>query len=133
MRAGRVFETVLYAEDLDAAEAFYADVLGLKLVQRYGDVMLAFACGEGLVLIFDPRRSIEPGRPRPSHGAPGPGHIAFGASTEEIAGWLEHLAAHRVEIEQIVEDDEGTAVYFRDPAGNSVEIAPPTLWGGGWF
>ena len=26
----------------------------------------------------------------------------------------------------------GRSIYFRDPAGNSLELAPPTLWGGGW-
>ena len=23
----------------------------------------------------------------------------------------------------------GTSLYFRDPAGNVLELAPPTLWG----
>ena len=132
MRAERVFETVIYAENLDAAQAFYSQVLGLELVAR-GDMMLAYECGQGLVLIFDPRKSGKPGRPRPAHGTAGPGHIAFGARADEIDDWLAHLEAHGVEIEQIATDEEGTAVYFRDPAGNSVEIAPPTLWGGGWF
>jgi catechol 2,3-dioxygenase-like lactoylglutathione lyase family enzyme len=26
----------------------------------------------------------------------------------------------------------GRSLYFRDPAGNSIEFAPLTLWGGGW-
>jgi len=25
-------------------------------------------------------------------------------------------------------EDGGTSIYFRDPAGNSVELAPATLW-----
>jgi hypothetical protein len=36
-----------------------------------------------------------------------------------------------VEIEREVDWDEGgTSLYVRDPAGNSVELAPPTIWGG---
>ncbi len=30
-------------------------------------------------------------------------------------------------------DQGGTSLYFRDPAGNSIELAPPTLWGGWEF
>jgi catechol 2,3-dioxygenase-like lactoylglutathione lyase family enzyme len=133
MRVERVFETVLYAEDLDAAESFYSTVLGLELVRRYGDLMLVFGCGQGVLLVFDPHQSIKPGRPRPSHGTIGPGHIAFGAQASEIDCWQAHLEAHDVQIEHIAADEEGRAIYFRDPAGNSIEIVPPTLWGGGWF
>jgi hypothetical protein len=36
-----------------------------------------------------------------------------------------------VPIEREIEWDEGgTSIYVRDPAGNSVELAPPTIWGG---
>jgi catechol 2,3-dioxygenase-like lactoylglutathione lyase family enzyme len=38
-----------------------------------------------------------------------------------------------VSIEREVDWDEGgRSIYFRDPAGNVVELAPPTLWSGGW-
>ena len=40
----RVFETVLYAPDLDAAERFYRDVVGLELI-AHGEVLVAFRCG----------------------------------------------------------------------------------------
>jgi len=49
--------------------------------------------------------------------------------------WKKHLADHGVEIEKEVEWPKGgKSIYFRDPAGNSVELATRGLWGlpGGW-
>ena len=132
MLARRIFETVLYAEDLGEAEAFYRDVLGLTLADR-GESYLAFRCETGVLLIFDAGRSAAPGRMVPSHGARGAGHLAFVIPPREIDDWLAHLARHHVAVESIVDWPEGgRSIYFRDPAGNSLELAPPTLWGGNW-
>jgi catechol 2,3-dioxygenase-like lactoylglutathione lyase family enzyme len=132
MQATRIFETVIYADDLGAAERFYREVMGLELVSRF-DVALAFRCENGVLLIFDPDKAGQPGRDVPSHGATGPGHLAFAAAASELDGWRNHLRAHGVPIEREVNwEVGGTSIYFRDPAGNSVELAPPTLWGGGW-
>jgi len=130
--ANRIFETVLYVDDLDAAASFYAGVLGLELRDR-GEFYLAFRCGPGVVLLFDATRSAEPGRRVPSHGAVGAGHIAFGVNEDELAAWRDRLAAAGVAIESEVDwAAGGRSIYFRDPAGNSLELAPPTLWGGGF-
>jgi len=126
-----IYETVLYADDLGAAERFYGEVLGLEMVQR-SELFITFRCGEGLLLVFDPNKSSESGRSVPAHGAKGPGHIAFAVHQEELDSWREHLRHHGVEIEDEVEwKVGGVSIYFRDPADNSVELAPPTLWGGG--
>ncbi len=51
---------------------------------------------------------------------------------EEFDHWQRRLAVAGVTIEQIVDWEQGgRSIYFRDPAGNSLELAPPTLWGGG--
>jgi catechol 2,3-dioxygenase-like lactoylglutathione lyase family enzyme len=132
MKASRIFETVIYADDLDAAERFYRDVIGLELVSRF-DVALAFRCENGVLLIFDPDKAGQPGRDVPSHGTTGPGHLAFAATAADLDAWREHLRHHDVSIETEVNwEIGGTSIYFRDPAGNSVELAPPTLWGGEW-
>ena len=132
MQPGRIFETVLYAEDLAAAERFYHEAMGLEVLQR-SDLMAVFRCGGGVLLVFDPRKSAVPGRDLPSHGSSAVGHIAFPAKPEELPAWREQLRNAGVGIEQEIDwDAGGRSIYFRDPAGNVVELAPPTLWGGGW-
>ena len=126
----RIFETVLYAGDLNAAEEFYSVILGMEVVRR-SDLFVTLRCENGVLLIFDPKKSSQPGRSVPAHGATGPGHVAFAVNAEDMDQWREHLANHGVESESEVEwKTGGTSIYFRDPAGNSVELAPPTLWGG---
>jgi len=126
----RIFETVLYAEDLQAAERFYRDVIGLELINR-SELVAAFRCQGSVLLIFDPRQSSPAGRDVPSHGRPGPGHLAFAVSEEEIRDWDQRLSRAGVAIEAEVKWElGGRSLYFRDPAGNSIELAPASLWGG---
>ena len=60
-------------------------------------------------------------------------HVAFAVKPEDLAAWREQLRQAAIPIEREVEWEEGGhSIYFRDPAGNVVELAPPTIWGGGW-
>lgn len=132
MQPTRIFETVLYAQDLAAAERFYQDALGLQSLGRSA-LAVVLRCGDAVLLIFDPRKSGVPGRDVPSHGTTGAGHVAFPAKPDDLPAWREQLRRAGVSIEREVDWDEGgRSIYFRDPAGNSVELAPPTIWGGGW-
>ena len=75
--------------------------------------------------------AIARSRPLP-HGADGPGHICFRASGAEIDEWRGHLSENGVEIEMDFEWPQGgRSIYFRDPAGNSLEFAEPRIWGYG--
>lgn len=128
----RVFESVLYADDLAAMERFYHGALGLEVITR-SDLLISFRCAGSVLLVFDRALSAEPGREVPSHGPRGAGHVAFGVTEAESQAWENRLRDAGVEIERIVPWEQGgRSIYFRDPAGNSVELAPPTLWGGGW-
>jgi catechol 2,3-dioxygenase-like lactoylglutathione lyase family enzyme len=123
----RVYETVLYAEDLFAAREFYRDVLGLRLVGEPGELAASFRLDDGgMLLLFDPRLSSQPERAVPSHGATGAGHVAF--SVQALAEWTERLSAAGVEIEREVEWNGGSSFYVRDPAGNSVELVEGDIW-----
>lgn len=129
----RVYETTLYAEDLAAAVGFYRDVLGLSLADDLQPTGVAFRLPSGsMLLIFDPRVSAAPGRPAPSHGARGPGHIAFAVGSGDLPGWRDHLADHEIHIEQVGMAGTGGGaerqLYVRDPAGNSVELVVGELW-----
>ena len=125
----RLYETVLYAEDLEAATAFYRDALGLRLVERVEGLVAAFRLSDGaMLLVFDPRNSSMPGRPAPSHGAAGSGHIAFQVNGAELSEWRARLLELGVAIEQEHGGPVVSQLYFRDPAGNSVELVRGELW-----
>lgn len=128
-----ILETALYAADLDAAEAFYGGVLGLEKVSRQGNRHLFYRCGAGMLLIFNPAETARPvpagALPVPSHGATGPGHVCFRTRGEQMDRILERLQAAGVPLESDFCWPNGArSIYFRDPAGNSLECAEPRLW-----
>jgi catechol 2,3-dioxygenase-like lactoylglutathione lyase family enzyme len=66
----------------------------------------------------------------PRHGAHGAGHVAFAVPDGDIPQWRDHLAGCGVDIERSVDWPQGgRSLYFRDPAGNSLEVASPRIWG----
>ena len=129
-----VVETAVYAADLAAAEVFYAGVLGLPVVGGPGRHVFS-AGAAGMLLVFDPSATARPCGAFPPHGATGPGHFALGVRPETLADWRRHLTANGVEIEnESTWPLGGHSLYFRDPAGNSVELVTPGVWGtsAGW-
>jgi catechol 2,3-dioxygenase-like lactoylglutathione lyase family enzyme len=131
MQATRILETALYAPDLVEAEQFYVSVFGLEPITRFPPRGIALRSGVSALLIFDPGYTRIPAGAIPHHGTEGAGHVAFLASAESLPRWREQLARHGVAIESEVDWPEGgRSIYVRDPAGNSVELAPPTIWGG---
>jgi catechol 2,3-dioxygenase-like lactoylglutathione lyase family enzyme len=130
VRIEGVLESCLYVDDLDAAEEFYRRVLGLEVHSREPKRHVFFGCGTGMLLLFNPDTTLEPSGIVPTHGAHGPGHIAFALPEPEISAWRERLRRHSVEIETEVSwPNGGHSIYFRDPGGNSVELATPRIWG----
>jgi catechol 2,3-dioxygenase-like lactoylglutathione lyase family enzyme len=125
----RVLETVLYVDDLDAAERFYGDLLALGLESRKPGVFVFFRCGEGMLLLFEPG-AAGASRGVPAHGATGPGHACLAVAETDLDAWKARLEAAGVEIEQeMAWPRGGRSFYFRDPAGNSLEFATPRIWG----
>lgn len=128
----RVLETALYADDLDAAEAFYGGFLGFERQQRVDGRHVFFRCGEGMLLIFNPaatRQAAAHGPPVPVHGAEGPGHVCFAAESAAIEDWRRRFEAAGIAIDADFRWPNGArSLYVRDPAGNSVEFAEPHLW-----
>ena len=128
MRVREILETSVYAADLDAAERFYAGVLGMEVITRVPGRHVFFRCGARVFLVFDAARTLEPGA-LPPHGASGPGHAAFAVPEADLPGWRAHLEAHGVEVEtDFAWPRGGRSLYFRDPAGNSIELATPDIW-----
>ena len=130
-----ILESSLYCSDLDAAERFYTVVLGLERISRQCGRHVFFRCGQEVLLLFNPGKSgKEPsyvnGIMVPMHGTSGEGHLAFRVSASEIPVWREHLLRHGVALEAEIDWPEGgQSIYFRDPAGNSLELVTPAVWG----
>lgn len=133
MKVQNVLETCLYVDDLVLAERFYTDVLGLEFVSRQEGRHVFFRCGGAMLLLFNPLSSREVGKVGtteiPVHGAFGPGHVAFSAEQDELPAWTSHLEQHTVPVERVIDwPGGGRSLYFRDPAGNSLELATPKIW-----
>jgi len=130
-----ILESALYVDDLDAAETFYRDVMGLERIAKVEGRHVFFRCGGGVLLLFDPAQTVNPPAPDaklpvPPHGASGHGHLCFAGTEDEIERWKAHLEGQGVAIEADFRwPSGGRSIYFRDPAGNSLEIANPKIWG----
>jgi catechol 2,3-dioxygenase-like lactoylglutathione lyase family enzyme len=132
VRLTAVLETVLYynAAEEDEVERFYRYVLGLRRVSRFDDGMV-FRLGEGLLLLFDAGKTSARPNERSRHGAVGATHTCFLAATGEYERWKEVLAAAGATIDEEIAWKSGIrSFYFRDPAGNLLEIAERDLWPG---
>jgi catechol 2,3-dioxygenase-like lactoylglutathione lyase family enzyme len=141
MTPAAILESALYVDDLDKAEAFYGEVLGLARITKAEGRHVFFRCGDGVLLLFNADATETPPPadarlPVPPHGARGPGHLCFRAGGEEIEAWKHRLEEKGVAIEADFEwpsfgegSGGGRSIYFRDPAGNSLEFAEPKIWG----
>jgi len=128
-----ILETALYVDDLNAAEAFYGELLGLERVLRAGDRHVFYRCGPGILLIFNRAETLKPppddALPVPPHGTTGPGHVCFRMDGPAIDRMVEKLNKAGIVIESDFRWPTGArSIYFRDPAGNSLECAEPRLW-----
>ena len=129
-----VAEAVLYVDELPEATAFYREVLGLPLTAAFDDATFLQTGEHSTLILFDRQQLRTRESQIPGHGAEGAGHVALAIPHEEMAAWRQRLQAHGVEIEHEQDWPQGThSLYFRDPAGNSVELIDarhyPAVWG----
>ncbi|PLP59442.1 glyoxalase/bleomycin resistance/extradiol dioxygenase family protein [Mesorhizobium loti] len=134
MQPAAILESALYVTDLEAAEAFYADIIGLERIGKVEGRHVFFRCGQGVLLLFNAEATKHPPAPDarlpvPPHGVTGQGHLCFSASAEELERWKAYLGAHGIAIEAEFEWPQGgRSIYLRDPSGNSLEFAEPKIW-----
>ena len=125
----RILESCLYVRDLASAKAFYESVLGAELESEQEGRHVFFRVGRHMLLLFDAEASRELDSEIPPHGADGAGHLAFAVSHDSLPSWEAQLAHHGVTIEYRKHWSNGAiSIYFRDPSGNSLELATPCLW-----
>ncbi len=130
----RVLETVLYAENLEEAARFYREVLGLKQIAKEAGKHAVFQAENVILQVFKPSSSSETPPegahlPLPPHGASGAGHLCFELAADDFEYWIEVLLLEDIEIDADFEWPQGgRSLYFRDPAGNSLEFAERRIW-----
>lgn len=129
-----LLEAAVYVDDLARAREFYSELLALPLIGEQAGRHVFFRAGSGVLLVFDAKSTLA-GDTLPPHGTTGPGHVALGIPDGSIDDWRAKLKAADVLIEH--EHDwprGGRSLYFRDPAGNSVELVTRGCWGlpSGW-
>jgi catechol-2,3-dioxygenase len=122
----RVLETALYhgAGQDEAVRDFYEHVLGLRPVSQWRKGA-AYRVGDSLVLVFDREKTTRQQLP---HGASGSGHACFVTPPDDYERWKEHLRLAAVEVIEETDYDGIRSLYFRDPAGNVLEIAEGDMW-----
>jgi catechol 2,3-dioxygenase-like lactoylglutathione lyase family enzyme len=129
-RLGGVLETCLYHEpdEAEAIERFYTEVLGLRPVSRWPGG-IALRTGGSVLLLFDRELTASRSGPIADHGTTGPGHACLLADDAGYEPWRNRLRAAGVEITHEHHWDGGMrSFYFKDPAGNLLEIASGDLW-----
>lgn len=129
-----ILEAALYVDDLNSAEKFYGEILGLEQIQRVGDRHVFYRIGGSVLLLFDPNQTEQPPTnpdlPVPPHGARGAGHVCLILDRDEISLMRKHLMDWNIPIDAEFDWPNGArSLYVRDPAGNSVEFAEGHLWG----
>ena len=128
-----IAEAVLYVDDLAAATAFYREVLGLPLTLSFEDASFLQTGEHSTLILFDRQQLKTRVSQIPHHGAEGAGHVALAIPHQQLAAWRTRLQEHGVAIEHEQSWPQGThSLYFRDPAGNSVELIDdrhyPSVW-----
>ncbi|WP_312530057.1 VOC family protein [Paracoccus sp. (in: a-proteobacteria)] len=129
-----LLEIAIYAQNLEECAAFWANVMGLREISRQAGRHVFFHAGNQVLLIFDPRSTDHPPRADapilvPPHGTQGAGHLCFAVNDQDMDKWRVYLEGAGVAIEaDFIWPQGGRSIYFRDPAGNSIELADPRIW-----
>ena len=123
MRIDRLDHIVLTVKDIEATCAFYAKVLGTKVV-TFADNRTALTFGKQKINLHRAGHEFEPRALRPT---PGSADICVIAETP-LADVIKHLRACGVEIIEGPVAKAGAvgpieSVYIRDPDFNLIEIS----------
>ena len=115
-----VYHTSIPADDIDRAERFYTEVLGMKLdarVGRKGSLIVRLKCGGDTVVLFERPQALA----RDSHKEDGVYHQSFEMNIDAFDEAVESIKKLGT-FHQITERDSGRTLYFWDTEGNYEEL-----------
>src|SRR5262245_52700636 len=107
----------VYVSNMDNAVRFYAEVLGLKLTNRFGNHWATVLAGKGLLIGLHPWNEKHP---RP--GTKGAVQIGFVVREESIQDLAARLRQHGVQVSDVIESQEADYITFEDPDGNPIYV-----------
>jgi catechol 2,3-dioxygenase-like lactoylglutathione lyase family enzyme len=112
----------VYVSNMDSAVRFYSEVLGLRLVQRFGDHWASVEAAKGLTIGLHP----DSGKGRAGRK----GGMEIGLELEgSIRDAVRVLEAKGVQFHgPIHEDASGSFAFLEDPDGNPIYLAE-LKWG----
>ena len=112
----------LKVADLERALAFYRDVLGFEVTQRFGG-QAAFLSTGGYHHHLGLNTWESAGGPPPAPGTTGLYHVALlYPSRAELAGAVRRVLGAGIPLEGAADHGVSEAVYLKDPDGNGVEL-----------
>lgn len=118
----RIGHVHLKVADLERAIAFYRDVMGFELTQRYG-TQAAFLGAGGYHHHIGLNTWESAGAPPAPAGHPGLYHLAILYPDRRSLGQaLARVIAAGVPLQGAADHGVSEAVYFADPDGNGIEI-----------
>lgn len=127
----RIGHVHLKVADIDRALAFYCDVLGFHLTQRYGRQAAFIASGDYHHHIGLNTWESKGGNP-PAPGTTGLYHLAILYPTRrDLADALQRLIDNNIPLDGASDHGVSEALYLRDPDQNGVELywdRDPALW-----
>ncbi len=127
----RIGHVHLKVADIDRALAFYCDVLGFHLTQRYDRQAAFIASGDYHHHIGLKTWESKGGSP-PAPGTTGLYHLAILYPTRrDLADALQRLIDNNIPLDGASDHGVSEALYLRDPDQNGVELywdRDPSLW-----
>jgi len=123
MKLERLDHFGIEVADLARAERFYTGVLGLEVVNRFGDQVLLDCGGQNLALFEVSRPPLAVAARQSIIAHPlGRGHHAFKVKPGDFADARQRLAAAGVESAAPIDWGDHECIYFLDPDGNLLEM-----------